>query len=216
MKRTFLTGLGLDDDIISKIMDENGRDIEREKAVAKSLKEDHDNLKLKMSDMETELKTALNAESSDIGSLKKSVDDWKAKAEAAQAEIEKAKTEADAKISGWEFDRDLDAALKAAKVKDPKIVLPLLNREGLKRTDKGIEGLDEQLKPFTESHGYLFDVEQAAQESTAQQLPVGVSIFQPDGSKGASTTYTTEQIKSMSPQQINANWDSIKNTLKKG
>jgi len=184
MKRTFLTGLGLDDDIISKVMEENGRDIEREKAVAKSLKEDHDNLKLKMSDMETELKTALNAESSDIGSLKKSVDDWKAKAEAAQAEIEKAKTEADAKISGWEFDRDLDAALKAAKVKDPKIVVPLLNREGLKRTDKGIEGLDEQLKPFTETHGYLFDVEQAAQEQPAAQLPVGVSIFQPDGSKG--------------------------------
>jgi len=186
MKRTFLTGLGLDDDIISKIMDENGRDIEREKAVAKSLKEDHDNLKLKMSDMETELKTALNSESSDIGSLKKSVDDWKAKAEAAQAEIEKARTEADAKISGWEFDRDLDVALKAAKVKDPKIVVPLLNREGLKRTDKGIEGLDEQLKPFTESHGYLFDIEQAAQEPTAQ-LPVGVSIFQPDGSKGGNT-----------------------------
>jgi len=190
MKRSFLTGLGLDDDIISKIMDENGRDIEREKAVAKSLKEDHDNLKLKMSDMETELKTALNAESSDIGSLKKSVDDWKAKAEAAQAEIEKAKTEADAKISGWEFDRDLDTALKAAKVKDPKIVLPLLNREGLKRTDKGIEGLDEQLKPFTESHGYLFDIEQVAQETAAQQLPVGVSIFQPDGSKGAGSKET--------------------------
>jgi len=187
MKRAFLSGLGLDDDVINKIMDANGADIEKEKAVVKSLKEDHDNLKLKMSDMETELKTALNAESSDIGSLKKSVDDWKAKAEAAQAEIEKAKTEADAKISGWEFDRDLDAALKAAKVKDPRIVLPLLNREGLKRTDKGIEGLDEQLKPFTESHGYLFDIEQAAQESAAQQLPVGVSIFQPDGSKGAST-----------------------------
>jgi len=189
MKRTFLTGLGLDDDIISKIMDENGRDIEREKAVAKSMKEDHDNLKLKMSDMETELKTALNAESSDIGSLKRAADDWKSKYEAAQTEIKKANTEADAKISGWEFDRDLDAALKAAKVKDPKIVLPLLNREGLKRTDKGIEGLDEQLKPFTETHGYLFDIEQTTQEPAAQ-LPVGVSIFQPDGSKGAGSKET--------------------------
>ena len=183
MKRNFLTGLGLDDDIISKIMDENGRDIEREKAVAKSLKEDHDNLKLKMSDMETELKTALNAESSDIGSLKKSVDDWKAKAEAAQAEIEKAKTDADAKISGWEFDRDLDVALKAAKVKDPKIVLPLLNRESLKRTDKGIEGLDEQLKPFTESHDYLFDIAPPAEGQAPPPppaIPTGALLFQPD------------------------------------
>lgn len=183
MKRTFLTGLGLDDDIISKIMEENGRDIEREKAVAGSLKEDHDNLKLKMSDMETELKTALNAESSDIGELKKAVDGWKSKAEAAQAEIEKAKTDADAKISGWEFDRDLNEALKSAKVKDPKIIIPLLNREALKRTDKGIEGLDEQLKPFTESHGYLFDTEASAQNQSSPQLPVGVSIFQPDSQK---------------------------------
>jgi len=101
-------------------------------------------------------------------------------------ELEKAKTEAGEKISEWEFDRDLNEALKAAKVKDPKIILPLLNRESLKRTDKGIEGLDEQLKPFTETHSYLFDIESqaAGQGSTpTQQLPSGVSLFQPDGTK---------------------------------
>lgn len=96
---------------------------------------------------------------------------------------ETAITEADKKISGWEFDRDLNEALKNAKVRDPKIIIPLLNREALKRTDKGIEGLDEQLKPFTESHGYLFDTEASAQNQSSPQLPVGVSIFQPDSQK---------------------------------
>jgi len=45
------------------------------------------------------------------------------------------------------------------------------------------------------------------------QLPVGVSIFQPDGNRSSSATFTAEQIKSMTPAQINANWDNVKKTL---
>lgn len=110
-------------------------------------------------------------------------------AEEYKAAAKKAQEDADAKIAAMQFDYALERELTGAKARDPKVVTPLLKRDALKYTDGTIAGLKEQLEALTKSHDYLFDIAPPVAEQNpppAAQLPVGVSIFQPDGSKGAS------------------------------
>jgi len=93
MKREFLEGLKLDADIIDKIMSENGKDINKEKAKYA----DYDDLK---SQLETANKTIEKF---------KDYDQTKADVEKYKAEIEKLQKESEAKIASME---------RQAKVKD--------------------------------------------------------------------------------------------------
>ena len=58
MKREFLDGLGLDREIVDKILTENGNDIEREKAKTLQAKADLADLQQKLTDAQTELAKA--------------------------------------------------------------------------------------------------------------------------------------------------------------
>ena len=93
MKREFLEGLKLDADIIDKIMSENGKDINKEKAKYA----DYDDLK---SQLETANKTIEKF---------KDYDQTKAEVEKYKADIEKLQKESEAKIANME---------RQAKVKD--------------------------------------------------------------------------------------------------
>lgn len=55
MKRDFLTGLGIADDVVDKIMAENGKDIEN----TKSKYADYDNVKAQLTDVKSKLDKAL-------------------------------------------------------------------------------------------------------------------------------------------------------------
>lgn len=92
MKTEFLKSLGLEDDAISKIMAENGKDIEKEKAKVTDATAKLEEMKTKVAEYETkisELKTSSgDAEKfkTELETLKKKIEDEKAAAEQAAKE----------------------------------------------------------------------------------------------------------------------------------
>ena len=93
MKTEFLKGFGLSDEDIQKILAENGRDVEREKAKTDAANEEIKTLKADKESLEGKVTTLTNA-SGDADKIKKELDDLKATIE---AEKETARKEAEDK-----------------------------------------------------------------------------------------------------------------------
>lgn len=152
MKREDLVKLGVGEELVGEIMKLHGLDIEDHKR------------KLQEADTNTQtLTNQLNAANTaiqgfkelDIEGMKKSVGEWETKYATLQQES------AD-KLAKTHFDYDLDNALKAAKVKNPKLAKALLDEKLLKHDVEkhSFEGLEEQLNKAKETDGYLFDTEE--------------------------------------------------------
>lgn len=169
MKTDFLKGLNLSQEVIDKIMAENGKDIAAEQKKAEKITQERDSYKLKAESLETQVNDA-NAEiqkfkDMDIDGIKQAADDWKTKAE-------KAKSDADAQISEMKFDYALTAALTGAKARNSKAVKALLDMDGLKLNDGKIIGLDEQLSQIKEENGFCSKVMNLHQRSLKEQMVV--------------------------------------------
>lgn len=163
MKTEFLKSLNLSQEVIDKIMAENGKDIAVEQKKAEKAIQERDSYKLKAESLETQVNDA-NTEiqkfkDMDIDGIKKAADDWKETAE-------KAKADADKQISQMKFDYALSAALTGAKAKNAKAVKALLDMDGLKFNDNDgkIVGLDEQLAQIKTDNDYLFESDEPAPE----------------------------------------------------
>ena len=163
MKTEFLKSLNLSQEVIDKIMAENGKDIAVEQKKAEKVIQERDSYKLKAESLETQVNDA-NTEiqkfkDMDIDGIKKAADDWKETAE-------KAKADADKQISQMKFDYALSAALTGAKAKNTKAVKALLDMDGLKFNDNDgkIVGLDEQLAQIKTDNDYLFESDEPAPE----------------------------------------------------
>lgn len=163
MKTEFLKSLNLSQEVIDKIMAENGKDIAVEQKKAEKVIQERDSYKLKAESLETQVNDA-NTEiqkfkDMDIDGIKKAADDWKETAE-------KAKADADKQISQMKFDYALSAALAGAKAKNTKAVKALLDMDGLKFNDNDgkIVGLDEQLAQIKTDNDYLFESDEPAPE----------------------------------------------------
>jgi hypothetical protein len=147
MKREDLKALELEDGVIDQIMKLHGQDIEAHKTKLTEAEKQAEALQGQL----TEANKAIEGfKDLDVDSIKKTADDWKAKAEQAQ-------TEAQAEIEKLKFDHALEGALSGAKAKNPKAVKALLDMEALKFNDGKIIGLEDQLKTIQESNDYLFD-----------------------------------------------------------
>jgi DNA-directed RNA polymerase alpha subunit len=145
---------GLEKDVIDKIMALHGKDIEGLKAKAETAG-------TAVADVQKQLdaanKTIEDFKSMKPDDLRKAADEWKAKAEKFQQEADQAKREAETKISKMQFDSVLVEALKTAKVKDPKEILPHLDMDVITFKDGKLGGLEDQLKPLMETKAYLFN-----------------------------------------------------------
>ena len=62
-----------------------------------------------------------------------------------------------AKLKGVTLDQMIMDALRAAKVKNAKIIMPQINRDAITETDGKLTGLDEQLAALKKSDPYLFE-----------------------------------------------------------
>lgn len=148
MKKEDLTKLGIADDIADQILAIHGRDIEKHKTATTTAQTEIDALKAQLAEASTAIESFKKL---DIDGIKAAADEWKTKAEQAEA----ARV---AEIDRLKFDHALDGALTGAKAKNAKAVKALLNLDNLKLADDGkIIGLDDQLKTVKESNDYLFD-----------------------------------------------------------
>jgi septal ring factor EnvC (AmiA/AmiB activator) len=157
MKRDFLKALGLEDSVIDKIMAENGSDIESHKAATAKVQSELDGLKTQLDGVNTQLteagKTIEGFKAMNIDQIKASADDWKTKAEKAEADRV-------AQLAALKFDHALEGALTGAKAKNAKAVRALLDQGAMKLNDDGsILGLKEQLEKVQSENAYLFDGE---------------------------------------------------------
>jgi Asp-tRNA(Asn)/Glu-tRNA(Gln) amidotransferase C subunit len=147
MKREDLEKLGLEKEAIDQIMALHGRDIEANKAKVSAAEAERDGLK---SQLDEAAKAIEGFKALDIEGVKKSADEWKAKAEQAQKDAEK-------QVYQVRYESALSDALKASKAKNVKAVRALLNEADLKLTDDGLVGLKEQLEKVKPENDYLFE-----------------------------------------------------------
>ncbi len=151
MKTAFLKELGLEKEVIDKIMAENGRDIEVEKEKAKDLQNQLDTANNTIKERDSQLEQLKNSPDNPE-TLKQQIqqlqNDNKTRDEAHQKEIK------DLKVSNA-----LEKALNAAKVKNAKAVQALLELgDDVELNEDGtIKGIDDKIKALKKSDGYLFD-----------------------------------------------------------
>jgi len=148
MKRDFLKGLELTDEVIDKIMAEYGKSVEAEKAKVTTAQTELDGLKKQLTDANAAIESFKKL---DPEALQKAVDEWKVKAETAQTEAEK-------QIAQLKFDHALDGALAGAKAKNAAAVKALLKLDDLKLSEDGsVSGLKDQLEKIQVENDYLFE-----------------------------------------------------------
>lgn len=148
MKREDLKKMGLTDEQIDLVMAENGKDIEKHKAAAEASKTEIDGLRGQLAEA---AKAIEGFKGMDIEGVKKSADEWKAKAEQAQRDAE-------TQVASLKFEHALDQALVGAKARNAKAVRALLSTDGLKLQEDGtILGLKEQLEKIRADNDFLFE-----------------------------------------------------------
>lgn len=146
MKTEFLKGLGLEQDVIDKIMAENGKDIAAEKAKTTKAEGECDKYK-------GQLETATE-------SLEKFKD---VDPTAMQGEIDKLNQQLkdkDAEYAAKEADRifsdTIKEAIKTAGGRNEKAVMAMLDMNALKESKNQSEDIKKALETVKESDAYLF------------------------------------------------------------
>ena len=148
MTREFLKQLGIEDKaVVDKIMEENGKDINSEKAKFG----DYETLKTQLSEANNKIAEFGKL---DFDGVKAMADDYKAKFEQAQADSKK-------QLEEMQFNHALDGALTSAKARNIKAVRALLEADKIKLNKDGtLTGLNEQLEALKKDNSYLFEEEQ--------------------------------------------------------
>lgn len=154
MKRKFLEDLGLEKEVIDKILDENSADIGKAKGDLDAVTAERDKMKIDLADRDKQLETLKNS-TGDVEAMKKQIADL-------QADNKKKDETHAAEMKQLKVDAAVSAALTAAKAKNEKAVKALLELDPEKielLADGTIKGLDDQIKKLTESDDtkFLFD-----------------------------------------------------------
>lgn len=152
MKTELLKELGLDKDAIDKVMAENGKDVEAQKAKTAGVEAERDALKEQLATVQNSLK---KFEDVDVDSLKGEVEKLK-------SDIKAKEDDFNAQLADRDFTDMLNAEIQAAKGKNPKAVMALLDMDALKASKNQKEDATAAIKALSESEAYLFsDTENA-------------------------------------------------------
>jgi hypothetical protein len=159
MKREELKAKGFTDEQIDYVMAEYGKVVEGHKTKLSTVETELDGLKAQLTEASKQIEAFKGM---NIDQIKASADEWKTKAE-----------QAEAGRAADRFDHALEAALKEFKVKDPADILPHLKKDALKLNEDGktFIGLKEQVEPLQASKDYLF----ASDEQTPVIVKGGTS-----------------------------------------
>ncbi len=132
-------------------------------------------------------------------------EELKAQIEQLQAENQKAAEEWQAKMAQMQLDFALERALTTARAKNPKAVKALLDMEKVKLDGDQLLGLDDQLKALQQSDPYLF--------GDSGKVGGGTN---PANASNQTQVFTREQIRKMTPEEIDANWTAIMKQMAEG
>lgn len=144
MQRKFLEDLGLEKEIIDKIMDENGSDLEKAKA---KLEAERDNYK-------SQLETAQNALKEFDGI---DVKDLQGKINTLTNDLSEKEKEYQQKIADMEFNSVLDGAISSSGAKNAKAVKALLDLDSLKASKNQADDISKALEAVKTDNDYMFE-----------------------------------------------------------
>jgi chromosome segregation ATPase len=194
MKRSFLTALGLDKEIIDQIMSEHETTI---KTIKERAKEEYESKISQLNNNDGEWKTKYDslksAYDADMASKDKALEEYKASVE---SDKEKAN-----KQSALRSKLESEGA-------NPKLV-KLLEKEfdvdNIELDGSDVKDWESVFTPIKEQYSDLF--------GTAKET--GTTTANPPAS-GEEKDFTIEQINAMSEKEINKNWNSISKILSGG
>ena len=143
MKREFLEALGLDKEIVDKIMTENGNDINKTK---EKLEAERDNYKTQLETTQTALKDFEGVDVKDLqGKVTQLTTDLTAK-----------ETEYQTKLADMEFNSKLDGLITSSGARNAKAVKALLDLESIKSSKNQDTDLQTALEACKKDNEYLF------------------------------------------------------------
>lgn len=165
MQRKFLEGLGLEKEVIDRIMDENGKDIENAKS---KLETERDNYK---SQFETAQNALKEFEGVDVKDLQGKI---------TQLNSDLAQKEADynAKIADMEFNGKLDGIISQSGAKNAKAVRALLDIETLKASKNQDADLQAAIDTCKAENDFLFESKEPIKHPvgpTNGNMPTGLT-----------------------------------------
>lgn len=170
MKRSFLESLGLEKEVIDKIMEANGRDIESAKGELNDVKNELETANSTIKNRDKQLK--------DLQGKFKDNEELRNQIAALQQENETAKKKHNDEMNALRIENAVDKALTGAKAKTSKAVKALLDMTRVKLDKDGnVSGLDEQIKTLVESDDtkYLFETEPTFKGARVGNSTEGVS-----------------------------------------
>lgn len=141
----------------------------------------------KFTNKETELATANNT----IRELQDAAKKWDGvDVEKLKGDMAALQTKYDSDLAAAKLDNAINLALMEAKAKDPKLVKALLDMSVIKQDGETLLGLKDQLENITNSHGYLFGVEDGGDGGTRTNTGAAhVANNKPDFSKMTDAEY---------------------------
>lgn len=146
MKTEFLKSLGLEQDVIDKIMAENGKDIAAEKAKTTKAESERDSYKEQLDTATSSLEKFKDidptAMQSEIAKLNQQIKDQQAAF--------------DAKEADRVFNDAVKSAIKEAGGRNEKAVMAMLDMDALKASKNQTEDIKKALGTVKESDDYLF------------------------------------------------------------
>jgi hypothetical protein len=144
MQRKFLEDLGLEKDVIDKVLNENGSDLEKAKS---KLEVERDNYKGQLGTAQTALK---EFEGIDVKDLQGKIDSL-------TADLTTKENEYQAKIADMEFNSILDGAITKSGAKNTKAVKALLDIDTLKSSKNQAEDITNALENIKSENDYMFN-----------------------------------------------------------
>ena len=149
MKREDLKNLGLTDEQIEKVMAEHGKDITSLQEKVNGLTNERDGLKSQLGEWDKQL-DSLQKSSRDVDDLNEQIKQL-------QSDNKKDNEELQNKLATQTKNFKIEIALREAKSKNVKAVLPFIDTEKVTVDGDSLKGLDDQIKAIQQSDSYLFE-----------------------------------------------------------
>ena len=182
MERKFLEELGLEKEVINKVLDAHSAGIGKHKSQIDGLTGERDTLKTQLADVAAKLGAF---DGVDLEALKKEINTLK-------GDIAKKETDFQAQLSDRDFQTALNAEITAAKGKSPKAIMAMLNIDTLKASKNQKEDVAAALTALRSSDAYLF--EEAKTPGTPAKVSSGGSH---DANGDGSTPSTNAQMNAL-------------------
>lgn len=156
MRREFLEELGLEKEVIDKVMAENGKDIEAEKQKVIVAEADRDKYKEQLDAATAELEKFKDVKPEEL----------QATIEKLQADIKAKDDEYAAKEAERTFNDSVKEAIKTAGGRNEKAIFALLDTEALKTSKNQKEDIAAAIETVKKDNDYMFGSKEPIQNPT--------------------------------------------------